>query len=337
MNILFLNGKDKGGPVVWKNGLVESLKKNKIKCYEYKLPLYPSLLDIYKCLKQFKNIDIIHAYSEGPNQIILLILARLLKKKTIYTLHGDYFLQSKSKIWWKRLFWIPANDLCIKLVNKVTFPSKYLFEVIAKKRNFIFDKGIVIHNGINTNNIKKIKSLKKSNLGFKKNSFLLCSVTNFDYYEKAKGIELIINAFNILEKKYKNLFLIILGSGKYKNLFEKKLNSKKIKFLGYKENAISYIKMANIFIYGTFLDSFGYTILEAMCCKKPIISVRVGGIPEIINNSLIVEPRSDKMYEKLEEIYLNKKKRKKFANYALNKSKSFDWKIISKKFLELYY
>jgi len=48
-----------------------------------------------------------------------------------------------------------------------------------------------------------------------------------------------------------------------------------------------------LFVLPSRSEPFGIAIIEAMACKRPIVSTKVGGIPEIIKdrgNGVLVEP-----------------------------------------------
>ena len=46
-----------------------------------------------------------------------------------------------------------------------------------------------------------------------------------------------------------------------------------------------FYKKADIFVYPTFVDSFGFGLLEAMSCGLPIITTDLFAIPEIVKNN----------------------------------------------------
>jgi len=56
-----------------------------------------------------------------------------------------------------------------------------------------------------------------------------------------------------------------------------------ILFLGFHDNVIDFMAMADIVIHASVLpEPFGRVALEAMACRKPIVGSDAGGIPEII-------------------------------------------------------
>ena len=79
-------------------------------------------------------------------------------------------------------------------------------------------------------------------------------------------------------------------------------------------------------------------IAEALCCGLPVIATRVGGIPELVDqtNSILIEPRNqDLLVEAMKDMIGSKEKydRPKIAVIAQGK---FNYKVIGNKFDEMY-
>jgi glycosyltransferase involved in cell wall biosynthesis len=56
-------------------------------------------------------------------------------------------------------------------------------------------------------------------------------------------------------------------------------------FVGFRENAADYMRMADVVIHASVLpEPFGRVALEAMACRKPVIGSDAGGMPEIVED-----------------------------------------------------
>jgi len=64
-------------------------------------------------------------------------------------------------------------------------------------------------------------------------------------------------------------------------------------------------------------EQFGYSIVEAMACEKPIVSTVTGSIPEIVKDrvtGILVEQKNPiALRAALEELLVDKKKREQFG------------------------
>ena len=148
-----------------------------------------------------------------------------------------------------------------------------------------------------------------------------------------KGIFDLLNAFSILLKNIKNVELLIVGSGsssmqiQISQLVENLKIGGKVKFLGSIEysNMPQIHNLADVFCLPsiptkTWAEQFGYSMVEAMACGKPVVSTSTGSIPEVVKNrttGILVKPNDPRGLESaLEELILNKQERDTFGRNA---------------------
>lgn len=150
-------------------------------------------------------------------------------------------------------------------------------------------------------------------------------------FVQEKGIFDLLNALSKIQNQ--NVELLIVGSGTTETTEEiHKLASDlnlqpKVKFLG----SINYAEMAQIHnIADVFClpsaetkfwaEQFGYSLVEAMACGKPVVSTYSGSIPEIVkhqNTGLLVEPHNpDALALALETLINNRQLREKYGSNA---------------------
>jgi N-acetyl-alpha-D-glucosaminyl L-malate synthase BshA len=60
----------------------------------------------------------------------------------------------------------------------------------------------------------------------------------------------------------------------------------RVHFLGKQDMVNELLPLADIMLMPSELESFGLVALEAMACKVPTISTRVGGVPELIEDGV---------------------------------------------------
>jgi len=149
---------------------------------------------------------------------------------------------------------------------------------------------------------------------------ILCVLSLF----KPKGGHQILKAFSQLEKKHKNIELWLRAD--VPESFKKKYNSKNIKYMDYLKDIVPREKLlkevyskCDIFLYPTFYDSFGYSLIDAMVAKLPIISTNMFAIPEIVKdgrNGFVVDIPGYSLKENFLQYYpienLTKKDNEKF-------------------------
>lgn len=148
-----------------------------------------------------------------------------------------------------------------------------------------------------------------------------------------KGVFTLLEAFALLLKNYPYLRLLFVGSGhpKIKAQIIHRINELKIgsktKFLG----GIPYSSMPQIHNLADafclpsietkdWAEQFGYSMVEAMACGKPVVSTLSGSIPEIVKNKvaglLVNQKDSEALRMALETFLADEKTRARFGRAA---------------------
>lgn len=108
-----------------------------------------------------------------------------------------------------------------------------------------------------------------------------------------KGQMEVLEAFVLLKVQFPQLKLLVAGEIKDKKYFlkiEKKVENLSLQedvlFTGRMERILDAIHIMDILIVASRSESFGRVIIEAMSVKTPVVAVRSGGIPEIIEDGI---------------------------------------------------
>lgn len=108
---------------------------------------------------------------------------------------------------------------------------------------------------------------------------------------RAKGVDILLEGFSIVNKKNNKINLIIVGQGEEENNLRRqadKLNiSNHVHFLGrISNNQIPLVmNSVDLFILPSREEGMGRVLLESMAMELPIIASNVGGIPLLLNNN----------------------------------------------------
>ena len=165
-----------------------------------------------------------------------------------------------------------------------------------------------------------------------------------------KGLEDLFQAVRIL-KSWKleigNWKLIVFGSGpveaKLKKMAEDSNIADKIEWRGF----VPYTKTPqalaemDIFVYPSWHEGFGRSIMEALAMEKPVVATNVGGIPDLVKdgeNGFLVEPHNpEKLAEKIKILIESKDLRDKFGKTGREHvAKNYEWNDGIKKFAQLF-
>ncbi len=169
-----------------------------------------------------------------------------------------------------------------------------------------------------------------------------------------KGIFDLLKAFSLMIKNQQDVELLVVGSGtpkmqgQIKGFAENLKIQNKVKFIG----SIGYSDMAEIHNLADIFclpsvetdfwsEQFGYALVEAMACEKPVVSTFTGSIPEIVKNGvtgILVEQKSIlDLQSALEELYENKKEREQLGrNGRAWVLETFEANKVAKQLAKLY-
>jgi glycosyltransferase involved in cell wall biosynthesis len=135
-------------------------------------------------------------------------------------------------------------------------------------------------------------------------------------FQALKNPELLIKAFSRLRLKYKNVNLIMAGSGELENELKRKyLHSKdfsnSLQFIPFQNQSRMPIlyRASNIFILPSNSETWGLAINEAMACGRPVIaSDKCGAAADMIinqeNGFVFKSGDENELYDCMEKIIL---------------------------------
>ncbi|PIW92800.1 MAG: hypothetical protein COZ88_00270 [Candidatus Nealsonbacteria bacterium CG_4_8_14_3_um_filter_34_13] len=165
--------------------------------------------------------------------------------------------------------------------------------------------------------------------------------------EERKGLIYLLKAYEILQKKFSNLQLIIVGKGPLEKdcqNFSKEHHLQKVYFEGEKSEKVmpEYFASCDIFCSpAIFGESFGIVLLEAMACQKPIVAFSNQGYKEFMKGKkgerFLVKPRAyQALAGKLEILIRNKGLRREMGKWGRKEAEEYSWPKISEKILDFY-
>lgn len=206
-----------------------------------------------------------------------------------------------------------------KLIYKNCDGVIYQLKEVEEFYNFKNTNTIVIHNPYMLNNFenKEKKICKKS-----EKIILLSAAARLDEYEK--GMDILIDAFELIEPKYKNIELHLYGDIVSDNKISRKLRntSENIKVFPKEKNIIEKINQSTIFILPSRLEGIPNILLEALGNGNATISADCppGGPRLLTQNGKIGElfenRNSDELSKKIVSLLADEKR----YNYIKEKS-----------------
>lgn len=258
-----------------------------------------------KMVKLFKKNYYDAVLIENNMDLYSMLLKKKTKERFYFHLHNDFDCNDPSKT-------LAKAKIVAKTADKILVVSNFLKTKLHVNG---IDNVKVIYNAVIKDKLKKIPTdeqiyiRKKYNIT--KKDFVIVFIGRFD---QDKGVDKIIDALNILDKKkqLKNIKCLIVGhnffhtnrENEYIELLEKKAKSirKYLRFTGYIKNTnINEIySIANSVIIPSQVEEvFGVVALEAMTSGCPIIASVSGALPEVLENNAIFIKRGNEFSREL--------------------------------------
>lgn len=199
----------------------------------------------------------------------------------------------------------------------------------------------VIPNGIDLNEFnRKIPPIKKFMDG-KINILFLGRI------EERKGLIYLLKAFKILNKKYSNLRLIVVGDGPLEEdcrNWVKRNGLDNVVFEGRaaEKDVPSYYRTADIYCSpAIFGESFGIVLVEAMASGTPVVAFANSGYKIVLEKGkgqrFLAKPRDFKtLAQKLELLIKSDKLRKEMGEWGLKEAQKYSWPKVVDQILAFY-
>lgn len=229
----------------------------------------------------------------------------------------------------RQLKFIISKASCILYVTNETLQNKYMNDSAS-----VFSvSDVILEDNLVSKYSKKLKLKKDYNV--------LCVGSLAQMY---KAPDIMLKALNLIKNRGKiNLNLVWLGDGEYKdkmiNLSKRLDVSENSKFLGNVESSIvfQYMENSDLFVLPSRTEGLPRVVVEAMSKALPVVASKVGGIPELLEE-LVLVPKEDEysLANMIENILLDENFYNNQSIRNLNFSHNFKKSILDEKRKNFY-
>lgn len=226
-------------------------------------------------------------------------------------------------------------NLFIKFPDVLLIGSSFWCDYFAKK--FPFKQ---IRNSPNPIIFDWFNSKAKSNPNGKFKIVSLFRIT------KEKGVLELIEVIQKISKLRLNVEFVIMGGGPMleylRDKLQENIRNEEVRVLGFVDDEVKMMEIcsSDLYVMLTYFDLMPISILEAMSAGKPVLSTKVGGIPDLVKDSvngfLFDVGEVDKVVLKIQELVDSDEEcRRLGTNGARMVEREFDIKSIIHKHHEV--
>lgn len=249
--------------------------------------------------KELQELDIPYMVNRMHNPLQMLDFIKFAKKNDIHIIHIHNLLRNPIRtriisylagipaiIEHERgMVWNMRFPMLVKMTNKMVdlnICNSNASKILLKHKCDIEAK--VIHNGIKRPAEEDVDCQKlKAELGIAESADVVGFVGRLN---TPKGVHAFIRMIPKVKEKCPNTEFLIVGDGPMRlelDDYAKKCNVRDdIKFLGYRKDARTLMKIMDILVVPSIREPFGNVVIEGAFAKKPVIASNVDGIRETI-------------------------------------------------------
>lgn len=285
-----------------------------------------------------QNYDLYHI----TNQNISNISYYKGVKNAIVTVHDIHFITCPSYL---------SQKLSGKLIYRGIKNCKLIISISKSTKREIIqylkisnDKIRVIYHGVD----KTFKPLKKSdleniykkyNLSYKYKYILHVGVDTL-----RKNFVTLLRATRKLLDKYNLRDIRLIKVGKVRN--DTKSLIKSLNLYQYitiidsvpEGDLVKLYNLADVFVFPSLHEGFGFPVLEAMACGCPVITSNTSSLPEVVGNAgIMVDPKDIEGFaEAIYNVLTDDSLKKELSKRGLKRAKKFTWERCAKETLKVY-
>ena len=248
---------------------------------------------LYSGVRKFlveEQIDLIHAHGSRACAFII-ILARLLKIKVIYTIHGWSFHPDQSR--WVKLIRRTAERIITGLTTKNICVSDSNLQ--TGQQLYSSFKAEVVKNGIDVQKYSMARIFRDYRMEWEvpSNAKLILYAARLTLQKQPI---VALEAFEFAAKQIPDVFMVIVGDGELLDEVRDKiktLSSKnRIRLRSFYTDMPGVYHASDVFILPSLWEGLPMALLEAMSMGKVVVATAVDGTKELIQhrqNGLLID------------------------------------------------
>jgi len=183
-------------------------------------------------------------------------------------------------------------------------------------------KCIVVHNAVNFRHLKQIKTANlRARFSLADDSIVVATAGRFS---SEKGQHILLGVIDKIVSEVPKVFFVLFGDGpklnKCRTMARRLVATDHVFLPGFENNIVGHLQDADILVNPSLTEGLPNIVLEAMALEIPTVATAVGGVPELIvdsiNGRLVPAGNSCALANAIIELAISRRLQEKFAKNA---------------------
>lgn len=246
-----------------------------------------SVVSLWKLRQYIKHnkIELVHSHGKGAGMYARPLRVLCPGIKVVHTFHGIYLEQYGTAL--KRVYCFIERILRHWTDTFICVSESEREE--ALRWGFAFPNAIkVIANGVDLELYKNEmvnRSIYFNEFELPQNAYVIGCVARL---EVMKGHEYLLRAFEIINRKYHQTRLILIGDGparqEIENLIKELQLENKVVLAGFRHDVPKLLKIMDLFVSASLKEGMPYTLIEALAAGVPVVATDVIGNRDVVGD-----------------------------------------------------
>ncbi len=294
----------------------------------------PANIGLLKSFFNDRHYDVVHVHIFPAMYWVPLAIGSGRKgMKLVFTEHNT---QNRR---WDKWYFKAIDKFIYHKYKAIVAITNDVKKNLANWQPGIKDRIVTIFNGIDVDTLNQVKAAERQTtlqaLGIPDNAVLLLMTARFD---KQKNHRTIIESMSQLPPQY---YLLLAGDGPERGDMEQLAATsgvaERVKFLGFRADVLSLMKMVDINILSSNYEGLSGVTLEALCSGKPFLGSDVTGIQNVVpDKRFLFENSAGSLASAILHIGNDAELASAMSATGLNYVTSYDIKKMVSEHIELY-
>jgi glycosyltransferase involved in cell wall biosynthesis len=292
-----------------------------------------------RSLLQQERVDLIHAHQYTPFLYSLLSRLHSRRPPVLFLEHGRHYPDTR------RLKRVIANRLLLRRGDRVVAVGQSVRQALIDNEGIPPHRVDVIYNGINLSAFDPAqydRCAVRNELGIAPGEFFIMQVARLDYL---KDHATAVRTMKRVTERRPEARLLLIGEGPLRGTIEElvaQLNlGQAVRLLGLRCDVRRLLPAADLFLLTSISEGIPLTVIEAMAAGLPVVSTRVGGVPEVVDDErtglLAPAGADDALAEKVCQLLDNAPERQRMSQRGrLRGAAHFSDQSMDSRYRELY-